>query len=167
MKETQEFILPGEIAGIRQVQKCIHALESLSDTLLDATVRLKAGVSEEAEPVPVPRIVVDLVNANRINLESRKDVLKLKEMLETFSKRARRFKFTFAAEPEDQFVAQLVEWLRTHINLYVLVEINISPYIAGGFILQTPARRYDFSWRNRFEQKGTAFVELLKTIGPN
>lgn len=162
MKQANQFVLPGEISGSTQVQQCIHALESLSDQLLDASVKLSAGVYAEAEPVPVPGIVADLVQANGIDLHSRTDVLKLKELLELFVKQAKRFKFTFASEPEDKFLSQLVEWLRTHINLYILVDVNISPYIAGGFILQTPARRYDFSWRKRFEQSGPNFPKLLR-----
>ncbi len=158
------LLLPSNIASVRHIRQCIRDLELVSEQLITETIRLKSGVTQRAERVPVSLLVEQLVLANKLQLGNKADVQDLKQRLSDQIDWAPRLQFTFANEPNDELLGRLVDWTRQNINLYTLIDIAISPYISGGFIVATPTHRYDFSWRNLFERKGSHFAELLANI---
>ena len=66
------------------------------------------------------------------------------------------------ASPDNTIVSSLTRWFRTNTNPQVLVEIEVRPGIAGGMVVRTPSRLYDWSFRSALEQNATKFCEVTK-----
>lgn len=161
--DKQALSLPPDIGTTRQLRACIRQLESIENSLISSAVRQKT-TNQPAVDVDIPELIGALIDHNHLELKSSRDVRLLKKNLESLIKTAQHLRFTFASEPDRTMLLKLVEWARKHLDKTVLVDVAVSPYIAGGFILQTPMRRYDFSWRARFEAQPTLFAELLKNM---
>jgi hypothetical protein len=161
MQSKTKLILPGAIVGLRDLRRCVRALETVEDQLVSEEVKARAGAAT-ARAVPVPGLVEELVRANGRQLKTKHDIDLLKTELEQLARRAPRFRILLSAEPDEDLMGRIVDWLRANVNLFILLDTTVSPYIAGGFILQTPTRRYDWSWRRRFEAQGTRFADLLR-----
>lgn len=161
MPSDGSLVLPNQIVGLRELKRCLDELDATIDEMVATAVKRRTG-AEALSPSTLPSSITTLIAANQLTLATKSDLVALKRRLQGLVKQAPRFRFTLVAEPSDQLLVELVAWLRKNINPTALIDVRVSPHIGGGFILQTPLRRYDASWRTRLGNAGNRFAELLQ-----
>ncbi len=67
----------------------------------------------------------------------------------------------FAQDPDQDFLGELISWLRTNIYQYIFLEVQIDPMLTGGMVLRTPQHIYDWSWTQKLVQTKPQLQELL------
>lgn len=155
--------LPPSIGGLRELRRAIRELEAAENALVSGQIKNKAGLAPAS--LELPKLAEELLTLNKLEVRSSADLAGLRKALDQMSGTSPRCKFIFAGDVDAPFLARLVSWMRDNVSPQLLVDVTVSPPIAGGFILETPVRRYDFSWRRLFDTQGSRFADLLRGSG--
>jgi hypothetical protein len=155
--------LPAQIATKADAVAVLRNIEAVIDAYVENGVRQMEGVDFVSRP-DVSSNLATLVKDNNIKVSV--EVLKaIQVWLNHLVDHAPVVRFVFASDPNPEFLAKLVHWLRTQSNQFVLVRYGIQPTIAAGCLMYTPARRYDFSLRKHLLNSGNIFNKyLVKSI---
>ena len=154
------LILPTAIATKADLVNVIRNLEAVLDTFVENSVRTDEGV-DFASQATVSSNLALLVKENQ--LEVSVETLKaLQVWLNHLKDHAPMVRFTFANDPNPEFLASIVEWLRQNSGQFVLIRYGIQPSIAAGCLMYTPRKRYDFSLRKTILGRGQELVEYIR-----
>lgn len=99
------------------------------------------------------------ISTNNVNVHDaivRKTIL---EFLVFLKQSAPTVHMSFAKDPPASALVKIVAWFRHEINPRVLLDIGIQPNIAGGCMVRSGSRIFDFSLRQHLN----AHKKLLKT----
>ena len=142
------LILPTVVLGPADVNRTLLELEELEDFLRELHIRNTKDATTKDVTLPrMSRMLEGLAGANGADLlhaEARKELL---EFLRSMQATAPVLHFSFASEPSAAFTAHIVEWLRTNVSQYALVQVGLQPSIAAGCIVRSTNRVFDLSLR--------------------
>jgi len=156
--------LPSSIATKSDLVAVLRNVEVVLDNYVENRIRQQEGVDFSSRP-DVTSNLAKLIAENKLAVSV--EVLKsLAEWLEHLNQHAPVVRFTFASDPDEEFIARLVDWLRTQTGQFVIIRFGIQPTIAAGCLMYTPGKRYDFSLRSRLLSSGAVFAKSLAKILP-
>jgi len=162
-KTARHIELPTLIFGPVEIHRLQRELETLEDFMQQASIR------EPGKQPNLPRtsrLLEALAGNNALNLLQPADCAKLKQFLEAVEAKAPVIHMSFAADPSATFTAKIVAWLRTNIHPYALLQLGLQPTLAAGCIVRTPNKAFDFSLRNRFDEKRQILLSSLGAVAP-
>ncbi len=159
--KTKPFSLPPQIVGQTDLSRLLRELETLETQLINY-----AGKStSEGSSNPPPKIT-SLLNqtaaTNGYNLMQENDRRQITGALLKIHDHAPLLHISFAAEPSPKVTETLLDWMRSNIHRYALLQIGLQPSIAAGCVLRTPNKIFDLSLRASFERQKPYLVELIK-----
>ena len=155
--------LPTIIFGPVEIHRLIRELEALEEFLQQAKIR------EPGKQAPLPKTSRSLeivASDNNLNLLTPSELTKLRQFLESVSKKAPVVHMSLASDPSAVFTAKIVAWLRTNVHPYALLQLGLQPSIAAGCILRTSNKTFDFSLRNRFLQQRDMLMASIDRTTP-
>ncbi|HEX9594877.1 MAG TPA: hypothetical protein VF996_02005 [Candidatus Saccharimonadales bacterium] len=156
--------LPNSIATKSDLVGVIRNVDDVIDNYIENRVRDMEGVDFKSRP-DVTSNLAELVAVNK--LEVNVDTLKsLKEWLAHLNEHAPIVRFTFASDPNPEFIGGIVNWLRMASGRFVIIRYGIQPTIAAGCLMYTPAKMYDFSLRKRLMESDEVFLRALTNAVP-
>lgn len=154
--------LPSAIATKSDVVAVLSNVDDVLNKYIENTIREEQGVDFKDRPDVASNLAL-LVAENKLEV-SVETLKSLKQWLEHLKDHAPVVRFTFASDPNPEFLGKLVTWLRHESGRFVLIRYGIQPTIAAGCLMYTPARRYDFSLRHRLLSSGQVFREVLNRV---
>lgn len=160
---SPQLKLPLSIATKADLVAVLRNLEDVLDAYNENSIRVQEGVDFVAR-ADVSSNLAALVQENGLAV-SVQTLGALKTWLIHLKDHAPIVRFTFASDPNPEFLARIVGWLRQTSGSFVLVRFGIQPSIAAGCLMYTPARRYDFSLRTKILASGPIFSKLVAGIG--
>lgn len=158
----QSLQLPDSIVSYRDIHICLHELEQITEDLTKRRVKTRLQLPFKSEAVAPSQLLQDLIQLNNLPLNSPQDVDALRQQLENWIQFSPRLDFYFAAEPNAALRQRIVAWVRANIRQDVLVDIHVTSGLAGGFVVETPHRRYDFSWRTYLQAQQRRIIDLIR-----
>lgn len=160
--ETQTLNLPLTIMTKTDLSRLAREVESLDEFLLQVSA---AGPKGSVTQPKTSRSLEDLAANAQLKLPDKSDRLKLRQALENLRDNSPVIHFSFAAEPQPQFLQKILEWLRKEIHPNALIQVGLMPDIAAGCIVRTNNHYFDFSLRHNLKEKRTVLVEGIKSNG--
>ncbi len=155
MQHEQELLLPDLVITKKDAYGLLLLIENLSDRLVANSV--KKETTNEIDP-----LVVDLALKNGLNELDLQAVDSIKERLRLQLQKAVVVHMAFSSEPTDAGLSRIVGWLRKEVSQSVLIHVTIRPSIAGGCIVRTNRRIYDFSFRRLLTVTRPKLVEAMR-----
>lgn len=155
--------LPPTLTGPKELVLAKREITKLEGALIEARVAAKTARIKKELPAR-SRLLDDLLQLNSLTADET-GLAELLKQLDLAEKQAPRLRLSFAAEPDGAGLGRLVEWFRTKVSGDVLIEVGVQPTIAGGMILRTSRRRYDFSLRSAMTEHATKLSELARHVG--
>lgn len=154
------LVLPIAIATKSDLVNVLRNLEDVIDAFVENSVRSEEGV-DFVSRADVSSNLAELVKVNQLEV-SVQTLKALKVWLTHLKDHAPVVRFTFANDPNQEFLAGIVEWLRKNSGQFVLIRYGIQPSIAAGCLMYTPRRRYDFSLRQNILDQGEAIIKYIR-----
>lgn len=151
-----KFILPAIITGPADVGRLLIELERLEEYLSQAKYR-----SKQPGLPRVSRTLEILSEDNKADLLVDTDRLHLVSFLESLQQHAPIVHISFASDPSAAFTVKIVEWMRTNVSAYTLVQVGLQPSIAAGCVLRTPNKIFDLSLGRFLRAKRHLLIEAL------
>lgn len=156
-KRSGEFILPSTLISRGDVGKCLREVEAINDYFHQEGLR-----GRKDQPLPtLSRTLESLATANGLNLIHADDREEVRSFLTRQKAKAPVVFMSFPSEASDDFVAKLLDWFRSEVHPYILLNVGLRPELAAGCTLRTTNKFYDFSFRKRFEKSKQKLVEAL------
>jgi F0F1-type ATP synthase delta subunit len=157
-KESHQVILPSQVTTTGDLNRLIRELDTLDDYLNQAALRS----AQEASKLPqTSRVLEELAASHSLQLLRPGDRKAFKAILGEIKQQAPTIHFSFASPPSLTFLNKLVTWLRTNIDTNLLLKIGLEPSIAGGCIVRTTNKQFDFSLRKHFVLQHDLLVNVL------
>jgi len=158
-----ELKLPPSVASKRDIIKLQREIERL----LDERLQQKISQEQVGDLRKVSNSSRNLIsffehNSVEINDENLKKVL---QILEGMRQHSPVIRIAFASEPDYETSEKVVGWFRKNISPQTLVQIGVQPMIAGGCVVQSPMKRYDFSLRKHILDSSDKFLEVFNRVG--
>lgn len=160
MAHESEFKLPTFVVGPADVSRLRREVETLSEYMRQAALRRRGEAS--AKLPRISRTLEQLAEANQLNLLAAREREHLRVALDNVLNHAPTISISFAADPSPAFTDKIVVWFRQNIHPLALLGIGLQPGLAGGCVLRTTNRHYDFSLRQDFARKRPLLLERLK-----
>lgn len=154
------LILPTAIATKSDLVNVLRNLEEVLDASVENSIRSGEGV-DFVSRADVSSNLAELVKVNQLEV-SVQTLQALKVWLNHLKEHAPVVRFTFANDPNQQFLAGIVEWLRKNSGQFVLIRYGIQPSIAAGCLMYTSRRRYDFSLRQNILDRGDDIIKYIR-----
>lgn len=96
----------------------------------------------------------------RINQTSQ-DIKMITEYLNRLLDRPVEMEVTFAQEADMDFITEITNWARENVHSNMMLNIKIDPLLTGGFVMRSPQRIYDFSWKNKLDTQRELLARLV------
>ena len=157
-----ELKLPNTIGGKRDLILAMRQVEGVLNDRLQDEVRERVGAQKVGTKVG-QRMLGQLLEANKLT-DDTATLKTLLQQMEGFKQHAPHVRIAFSQEPDQDLYQKVVGWFRREIHPGILVQIGVQPTIGGGFVLQTPVRRYDLSLKTRILNSTPKFLEVLKRV---
>lgn len=160
MARERVYALPSIILGPADINRTIIELKQLGEYIR------QLALHKDAE-VKLPKTTVSLqglAEANKIDLLNHDDRELLVEFLESLQKGAPVLHISFASEASPLFVSHIVEWLRSNVSRYALVQVGLQPSIAAGCIVRSTNKVFDMSLRRHLRQNRDMMIEQLHRV---
>lgn len=151
--------LPLTIMTVVDLNRLSRELSGIEDFNLQSSVR-----SPGKQPA-LPRTsrgLEELANQNNLNLLVDTDRETLKSQLDNLRLHAPVIHMSFAADPSPSFLAKVVTWLRNEIHPSIIVNVGLQPGLAGGCVVRTPNKYFDFSLRKHLQDSAQLLTKSLK-----
>lgn len=152
--------LPNSIGGKRDLILATRQVEQILSDRLQDEVRERFGAKKVGTNAG-QQMLSELLELNGLK-DDTQSLKTLLQQMEGIRQHASQVRIAFAQEPDQDLYKRVVKWFRDQIDPGALVQIGVQPAIGAGFILQTPARRYDFSLKTKILGSTPKFLEVLK-----
>lgn len=156
----KDFVLPALILGPADVNRALVELQAVEEQLSQARL---ANPDEVAQP-QTSRTLDDLAQANKADFLSPDDINHLKAFLQSIQQHAPVLHISFAAEPSAAFTAKIVEWLRSNVSKYALVQVGLQPSIAAGCVLRSTNKVFDMSLRQSLQRAKPLMMDIMRSM---
>jgi hypothetical protein len=104
-----------------------------------------------------------MLQVNKINVLHEEDRNRLVNFLLEVYARAPMLHMSFSADPSPLFMQKLMVWLRKEIHPLVLVQVGLQPNMGAGCVVRTTNKYFDFSLRNRFEERRDVLAQHMRS----
>jgi len=152
-------ILPDSIYSPDHLRFCIEDLDRYAAALERRDRGSKAALPELSTEASDLLGEIKGADSNRADVV-RALVVELQRHLEVAPKVA----ITLAAPPPRGLKAELVEWLRANTVPEAMVEFLVNPDIAGGMVVRTANKIFDFSFRSKLLHEPMRFTRILERV---
>jgi hypothetical protein len=152
--------LPANVYSPDHVRFCIEELEAYATMLRQ---RLRGGLSEAQPELSAESgaLVASLPTAQRQDPLAIDGLVKgLQWVLEG----AVTMTMTLAALAPHSLREELVAWMRDNVSPTTLIEFHVNPDIAGGMVLRTANRVYDWSFRGLLLKDPVRLTRALERV---
>lgn len=152
-------MLPLGVVTKVDVGRLVRETEALDNFLRQAAIR------EPGTAVKLPRtskLLDETISMNRLNVLHEADRTRLFEFVKAVKAQAPVLHMSFSADPSPLFLQRLMVKLRGDIHPLVLVQVGLQPNIGAGCILRTKNQYFDFSLKQRFNDKRDLLTSKLK-----
>jgi F0F1-type ATP synthase delta subunit len=154
----RQFVLPASVVEPADLSRVQRELESVDDFLREASIRK----SDSASTLPkTTKGLHDLAEVNHLNLLQAEDRAKADKALDTLQSKAPVVHLSLATDPSAAFVSKIVTYLRQNVHPYLLVQIGLQPTIAGGCLVRTENKVFDFSLRQHMRKHKDLLIKAL------
>lgn len=154
-----QLTLPTTLVSPIDLNRCVRELKNLDDYFVQASVR------QPGTPLSLPRsslVLDDLAKSNDINLLDANSRKSLVGVLESIKQDSKLLHISFAADPSQNFLSKLVDYLRREIHPQILIRVGLQPSIAAGCVVRTPIHYYDFSMRRHLQAERQILTAKIK-----
>lgn len=100
-----------------------------------------------------------LAKAEKSNLLHQADRTKLSNQLKFVRRTAPSVQISFAADPSKKALRVLARWFRENGHPNTLITVGVQPNIAGGCVVRTSSKTFDFSLQQLFVANQKALAE--------
>lgn len=152
--------LPVMITGPADVNRVLLELRQLSEYMEQESLR-------KTSELKLPKTTAsldELSRANKASLLDAEDREHLQKFLVSLQQHAPVLHISFASEPSQEFTTKIVQWLRSNVSRYVLVQIGLQPSIAGGCVVRSTNKIFDFSLRRHMAQSRDKMIAILHDV---
>ena len=102
-----------------------------------------------------------IINAQNINLLLPDHRNRFKQQLDFVRRTAPVVQVSFGAEPSRQALRVLVRWFRENGHPNTLIAVGVQPHIAGGCIVRTTTKTFDFSLQKLLQSNQSELAKKL------
>lgn len=103
-----------------------------------------------------------VVTAQKINLLLPDHRARFRQQLDFVRRTAPIVQVSFGAEPSRQALRVLVRWFRENGHPNTLIAVGIQPNIAGGCIVRTTTKTFDFSLQRLLQVSQPELAKIIK-----
>lgn len=154
-----ELKLPLGVVSQVDVARLLRELRDLEDYFIAAAAR-RSGTG--IQPPKVSRMLEKVAEENKLNLLEEKSRQVLSASLNQVLGMAPLLHISFAAEPSVRALEQILNWMRSNLHPYVLLQVGLQPTIAAGCVLRTNNKVFDMSLRNYLKAQEPYLVQLIQ-----
>lgn len=152
-------VLPSTIYSADHLRFCIEDLGRYVAALERRDRGSKAALPELS--IEASALLAEIKGAD----SDRVDVIQaLVAELKTHLQAAPQVSITLAAPAPHRLKLELISWLRANIMQEVMVDFLVNPEIAGGMVLRTANKVFDFSFRTKLLGNAPRFTEVLEHV---
>ena len=152
------FALPVQITGRTDINRLLRELEQIEQASIS-----NAATKGKAIAAPEPsNMLKQVAAANVYELGSSDGRQQLAAALAKIHDHAPLLHISFASEPSPKVVETLLQWLRSNIHVYTLLQIGLAPAIGAGCVLRTPNKIFDLSLGASLQKQKPYLVQLIK-----
>lgn len=158
-----ELNLPVAVTSKKDVIRLRREIERILEGMLQK--RVAKEKSDVERDVPKPGKVLDIVlEENKLEINE-EDLAKLDLALEDAYNNGPQVRMSFASEPDQESLEKFAGWFRKKVNPRVFIQVGIQPSLAGGCIVRTPKKRYDFSLTTALKKHEAKLQEAIVNVG--
>lgn len=157
-------VLPVAVVGLVDLGRLIRELERLEDAMQGE--HLRSGQPENTLQLPkLTALLEEAAAVNHIDLTQQHSRQSLLTFFKLLRKEAPRVHMSFSADPQPEFMAKIVSWLRNNVHPHVLVAVGLQPGIGAGCVMRTTNRYFDMSLGKRFAGNRELLMQRLRQPG--
>lgn len=157
----KNMLLPTLILGPADVNRTLLELQELEDFLSQSALRQQTAI----QLPKMSRTLESLALTNKTDLLSAEERAELTAFLHSVQLHAPVLHISFASEPSAAFTARIVEWFRTNVSKYSLVQVGLQPSIAAGCIVRSTNKVFDLSLRRSLDKNKVLMTAALEEMG--
>jgi F0F1-type ATP synthase delta subunit len=120
------------------------------------------GVSSGLTLPTISPSLQTVVNAQKINLLLPDHRARFRQQLDFVRRTAPIVQVSFGSEPSRQALRVLVRWFRENGHPNTLIAVGIQPHIAGGCIVRTSTKTFDFSLQRLLQDSRPELAKIIK-----
>ncbi len=157
-EQKRQFVLPASLAEPADIARATREIDEVDDAMREAEIRAPGSATA------LPRMskgLLEMAEVNGLNLLTQVDRAKTVKLLEALKQTSPVLHISFAAEPSPTFVTTIITRLRQSIHPYVLVQIGLQPSLAGGCMVRTENKMFDFSLRQHLQKNKHLLAKLF------
>ena len=163
MKSTKSFKLPNTLYSSDQLEFVLEEIERLIET--ERSEHIKQTLHPENSLVRLPALSIDLKALVSLNEQfGINDLKEISKIINNVKTQAVQLEFIVAAWPTEVFLEQLATWLRAEIHPHSFIRVTVRRGIAGGCVLKSANRIYDWSFRTRITESKGYIREVLARV---
>lgn len=102
-----------------------------------------------------------IIDKSTLNLLKAEDRTQLINRLQFVRRTAPKVQISFASEPSKQALRPLVRWFRENGHPNTLISVGVQPSIAGGCVVRTASKEFDFSLQKYFKESSPILAQNL------
>src|SRR3989344_9131647 len=146
------------MTGRTDINRLLRELEQIEQ----ASISSAAAKGKEI-PAPGPsNMLTQVATTNSYDLGRSDSRGELVAALAKIHDHAPLLHISFASEPSPKVVETLLQWLRSNIHIYALLQIGLAPAIGAGCVLRTPNKIFDLSLGASLQKQKPYLVQLIK-----
>lgn len=153
--------LPNGVIGVMDIRRLNREVSMLNDFLHQSSLR---SSGESMNMPKMSRMFNELVETNGLNMLQEEDRQKLTVFLGELEKHAPRLHISFSVDPSPYFLSKLLDYIRKHIDGYVLVQVGLQPNIGAGCVVRSTNQVFDMSLREDFRQKRGLLMDYVSKL---
>ena len=173
-EQILELQLPPSVTSHAHLSRLIRELELVENDYEIQKARAAAKApkakdgkdskSGELKPLAFSRSLTECLELNKLDGNDAMVRKHLKKAMAVMKNKAPTMHFTFAAEPDAEFLQQLTEWIRKEIHPRALISVGLQPSLVGGAYVRTPNHVHDYSLKAHLHDKRTIIVNELEGL---
>lgn len=143
----------------QDVLRAIRDMEDLENQITGAKVR-----GGDMSIVSIPPTIMSLQKENDLDIFHKDARQMIRRLLMRMRDDAPQVHISFAIEPDNSSLQEILKWFRKEINPELIFRVGIQPSIAVGCVIRTTNHYFDFSLRQVLQKKGPEFIKRLEGI---
>ena len=156
-----ELQLPAAVTGQAHLARMVRELEAVENDLEAQKARDNGN---DPQPAALSRSLGECVELNKVDINDGHARKQFKKAMNAMKSKAPVMHFTFAAEPDAEFLQKLAAWIRQEIHPQALISVGLQPSLVAGAYLRTPNHVHDFSLKAQLHDKRSIMVNELEAL---
>ena len=152
------FALPVQTTGRTDINRLLRELEQIEQ----ASISSAAAEGKDIPALKPSSMLTQLAATNGYELGRSDSRGELVAALAKIHDHAPLLHISFASEPSPKVIETLLEWLRSNIHIYALLQVGLAPAMGAGCVLRTPNKIFDLSLGASLQKQKPYLVQLIK-----